>query len=122
LTAKQRGTLEMLAAVPTGVPASVLAARGTPSESIARLEKRGLVALAEQRIERDPFETLPVAAPAADGVRALTSEQSGALERLSAMAATRTFGVALLHGVTGSGKTEVYLRLAAATRSAGRGV
>jgi primosomal protein N' (replication factor Y) len=122
LTAKQRGALQMLAAAPTGVPASTLATHGTASDSIARMKKRGLVALAEERVERDPFETLPAAPPTADGVRALTAEQTAALERLTAMAATRTFGVALLHGVTGSGKTEVYIRLAAATRAAGRGV
>jgi primosomal protein N' (replication factor Y) len=38
------------------------------------------------------------------------------------MADSRRFQVALLHGVTGSGKTEIYLRLAAAVRDQGRGV
>src|SRR6185436_7316502 len=41
---------------------------------------------------------------------------------LRTMADARAFRVALLHGVTGSGKTEVYLRLSAAVRDAGRGV
>ncbi len=38
------------------------------------------------------------------------------------MAGRGRFQVALLHGVTGSGKTELYLRLAAAVREAGRSV
>jgi len=38
------------------------------------------------------------------------------------MLASKTFKVALLHGVTGSGKTEIYLRVAAAVRENGRRV
>jgi primosomal protein N' (replication factor Y) len=44
--------------------------------------------------------------------RSLTPEQASALEALGAAAATGQFAVFLLQGVTGSGKTEVYLRLA----------
>ena len=45
--------------------------------------------------------------------RRLTAEQANALDRLHAIADTGQFRVALLHGVTGSGKTEIYLRLTA---------
>src|SRR5262249_9525334 len=58
---------------------------------------------------------------ASAGPRALTGEQDTALRRLRALSATGRFSVALLHGVTGSGKTEIYLRLAALTRESGRG-
>ena len=47
-----------------------------------------------------------------DQHRHLTTEQETALESLTTLARTREFKVALLHGVTGSGKTEIYLRLA----------
>src|SRR5919201_3279808 len=57
-----------------------------------------------------------------DPLRRLTAEQEAAFGRLRAMADSRRFQVALLHGVTGSGKTEIYLRLAAAVRDQGRGV
>ena len=52
----------------------------------------------------------------------LTTEQDAALERLDSLAASGTYHVALLHGVTGSGKTEIYLRLATRVRESGRSV
>src|SRR5262249_36980686 len=70
----------------------------------------------------DPFEgaVLPAVVPAAS--RQLTPEQSDALGELAALADLADFRVALLHGVTGSGKTEIYLRLADRVRRAGRQV
>ena len=49
-------------------------------------------------------------------------DQQRAFETLSALAETGQFRTALLHGVTGSGKTELYLRLAERVRARGRGV
>jgi primosomal protein N' (replication factor Y) len=52
----------------------------------------------------------------------LTLEQARAWEPLAAALARGAFAPFLLHGVTGSGKTELYLRAAAATLRAGRQV
>ena len=52
--------------------------------------------------------------------RTLTTEQAHAFRRLEEAAATRTFRTVLLHGVTGSGKTELYLSLARRDRRGGR--
>src|SRR5439155_8697664 len=52
----------------------------------------------------------------------LTLEQTTACERLHKLADAGEFRVALLHGVTGRGKTEIYIRLSAAVRAAGRRV
>ena len=57
-----------------------------------------------------------------DLTRVLTPEQAQAFDSLSALADAGRFRVALLRGVTGSGKTEVYVRLAAHVRRSGRQV
>jgi primosomal protein N' len=48
----------------------------------------------------------------ADPARALTSEQAAAFSQLRSLADDARFRVALMRGVTGSGTTEGYRRLA----------
>jgi primosomal protein N' (replication factor Y) len=87
---------------------------------ISRLAQHGYVSVRHERIERDPFDPVETGLP--EPARSLTAEQATAFDRLCAFADARTFRVALLHGVTGSGKTELYLRLAARVRDTGRRV
>ncbi|HWF86234.1 MAG TPA: primosomal protein N' [Vicinamibacterales bacterium] len=122
LSAKQRAALDLLAGTPTGVTTPELAQRGFASDTISRLAKQGLVSVRQDRVDRDPFSASSYEATAIDAMRQLTPEQTVACERLRALACVRAFRVALLHGVTGSGKTEIYLRLSAAVREAGRRV
>ena len=121
--ARQREALAALAGVPDGVEVASLREQGISADVVQRLAARGWVSLRQERVDRDPFA--PGAAHGREGTAARapvtpTPEQAAALEQLLALVATRRFGCALLHGVTGSGKTEVYLRLAAAVRDAGR--
>ena len=88
---------------------------------IRRLAARGLVAIRDERDERDPFERAGMAVTR-DDERRLTAEQEAALNTLAGLADAGEFKVALLHGVTGSGKTEIYLRLAERVCAAGRQV
>ncbi|MGE0864612.1 MAG: primosomal protein N', partial [Vicinamibacterales bacterium] len=125
LGAKQTQALELLQGVPGGLSAPALAERGIAAATITRLAALGYVAIRHDRVDRDPFEhavTAHVPAVAGAAPRALTAEQDAALAHLAPLAAARAFHVALVHGVTGSGKTEVYLRLAEAVRRDGRGV
>lgn len=63
----------------------------------------------------------PAAPAAADAARpALSEAQAAALAQLAALSAGAPSPTVLLHGVTGSGKTEVYLRAAEAALAAGR--
>jgi primosomal protein N' (replication factor Y) len=119
---RQREALAILAGAPEGLDTSALLARGIGAATLKRLAGAGLISMSRRRVERDPFEpeAAPDAAPRA--ALALTAEQAAAFERLRALADAGTFAAALLHGVTGSGKTELYLRLADHVRRAGRGV
>ena len=72
---------------------------------VAALEKKGCVTVTEEQIKRDPYKTV-------DGERAertLTDDQQRAVHAIKKDERT----VQLLHGVTGSGKTEIYLTLIA---------
>ena len=126
---KQHEALELLAAAPAGISTPDLAARGVAADAISRLVKRGYVSVRNDRVDRNPWEAAatqqgrrsdgPVMDP---DQRQLTLEQAAALDRLRAIVGTGQFRAALLHGVTGSGKTEIYLRLAASVRDSGRRV
>ena len=121
-TRKQREVLEILAAASAGLPASELRDRGVSADVIRRLITNGLAVARSAPDERDPFERSALAGVVRDATRDLTAEQTAALATLGELADTRAFHVALLHGVTGSGKTEVYLRLADRICAQGRQV
>lgn len=125
LGTRQREALMLLRGSPDGLTSAALAERGVSAAVQTRLKNLGLVTFRQTRVDRDPFqpERGTTTVPPADAPdRALTVEQQQAVEGLTAMARERAFRVALLHGVTGSGKTEVYLRLADTVRRSGRGV
>jgi primosomal protein N' (replication factor Y) len=119
LSSKHRELLSWLAAAPAGIATGELARKQISPATLKRLAARGLVTFTRRRIERDPSGH--AAAPARVAAVELTTEQQAALQRLREMAFAGSFGTALLHGVTGSGKTELYLRLAREVAASGRG-
>ena len=88
-----------------------LASKEYGMSPVGGLLAKGLLALEWIRVEREPALQRGVEPPD-EAPRVLTPEQNLALEQIVAALEGRLGppGVFLLHGVTGSGKTEVYLR------------
>ncbi|MFN2476152.1 MAG: primosomal protein N' [Chthoniobacterales bacterium] len=88
------------------------------NQTLRALEKRGLVELREQAVQRDPHAKEEFVASADI---TLNAEQTVALAAVeAALAAPETAKPLLLHGVTGSGKTEIYLQAIRATLAVGK--
>jgi primosomal protein N' (replication factor Y) len=90
---------------------------------VARLVAAGLVEVGDevrgQRAVRKKTAAAPVAPPVVE-LPVLNEHQAAALEALVG-ALPAGFGTFVLQGITGSGKTEVYLRLIAEARRMGKG-
>jgi primosomal protein N' (replication factor Y) (superfamily II helicase) len=114
--ARQRAALEELAGAPLG--AAALARRtGCTHSTLRSLERRGLIRL-ESATEPPRRARVEGVGPSARSVE-LTADQEAAFELIRRTLGTGN-GPYLLHGVTGSGKTEVYLRSVAAALERGR--
>ncbi len=101
----------------------VLSRLGLTAAVVAALVKRGLVREESRRIERVAYaDDFAGGELVATQPHALNAEQQAAVDALTASLAVEKFGVTLLHGVTGSGKTEVYLRAIDTVLRAGGGV
>ncbi|MCL6481373.1 MAG: primosomal protein N' [Firmicutes bacterium] len=90
---------------------------GVSRAVVARLERQGRLRSWPEplAVEEDPRET-DFAVPASE----LNAEQRRCFEQVRTWLAAGEFAVGLLHGVTGSGKTEVYLRAVAEALARGR--
>ena len=115
---KQRQAFETLEAIGGSAPVAHLESHyGYGRSVLAGLVARGLARITVEAVTRDPF------AGAGEDVelpRHLNSKQEAVLRALTDMALRPAPGVALLKGVTGSGKTVVYLRLIARVLERGR--
>jgi primosomal protein N' (replication factor Y) len=115
---------------------------GATAETIRRLEDKGLVSIAPQISERDPYaherilptQPLTLNADQSAALAKITTAMGGAAKRSEDETPRMEGGkrepsssfhppssVFLLHGVTGSGKTEVYLQAIAHALAHGRG-
>ena len=124
-SARRRALEALLSSALNGAPAE----GGAPAESGTPAGRGGVSAEADPKLatalkwliqqglaSRTEEQTRPDKTPeGTSGLLVPTTEQSSALERLNAALAARRFSGFLLHGITGSGKTEVYRWAAAAS-------
>ena len=94
---------------------------GVTPAVVDALVKKGLAEYYDAEVYRNPYGSVPEGeAPPAE-IR-LTGEQETAYRRLYEQYRSGKGGVSLLYGVTGSGKTQVFMRLIDRVREDGRGV
>ncbi len=118
---RRRAALEFLEeqALPVNV-SWVYAESGTSSADLNRLAELGLIILGETEIWRDPLEKLQ---PVLTRPPVLTEDQEVVWKDIQRQLGDPAARVPnLLVGVTGSGKTEIYLRAAAEALQSGKGV
>ena len=117
LNENQRTLIEALAAAGSKLPVEALQALEVPRTTLGTLVRRGLVEIAEEAAEFTVSRTK--ARPSPFDFQ-FNDAQKHALKCMREAVEARQFSGMLLHGVTGSGKTAVYLAVMRAVLDAGR--
>lgn len=105
--AMQRQVLELLCSVGSAAVKDVCYFTGASAATVNRLEKLGYLTLSQRPVLR----CREIRPAKLSGPLVLNEEQQACFEGLASQMAREEPGVALLYGVTGSGKTSVYIRL-----------
>ena len=105
--AMQRQVLELLCSVGSVAVKDVCYFTGASTATVNRLEKLGYLTLSHRPVLR----CREIRPAKLSGPLVLNEEQQACFEGLASQMAQEEPGVALLYGVTGSGKTSVYIRL-----------
>ena len=103
----QYSVVELLTAVGQGGMKEICYLTGASPATVRALAKRGIVTLSRREVLRSAIRELP---PPGKPFT-LNDDQQRAFAALDGWAQEEKPGIALLYGVTGSGKTQVYIRL-----------
>jgi primosomal protein N' (replication factor Y) len=119
-TEKQKSVLRLLADVGCASVKEVGYFCSVTAAVIQALDKKGLTEYFDSEVLRSPHRR-PMTMPAVQSAR-LNEEQQAAFDQLLKRYRTGQSAGALLYGVTGSGKTQVYMNLIDQVIADGRGV
>ena len=109
--AQQSAVLKLLAEIGEADVKEICYFTGASMQSVRALEKRGYIELESREVFRIPnYEGTEV-----NPIRELNEQQTEVYEGIKEMLEERKASAALLYGVTGSGKTAVYIKLIART-------
>ncbi len=114
--AMQRAVLELMCSIGSVSVKELCYFTGASTATVNRLEKLGYLTLSERPVLR----CREIKPAKLDGPLVLNEEQTAAFEGLNDQRKTETPGAALLYGVTGSGKTSVYIKLIQASLEDGK--
>lgn len=117
---RQRQVLVSLAAGPMRL-AELSALVPGASSVVSSLSRKGVVSVEHRRRVRGSDEGTSLSSASAPRPECLTAGQVSALDAIARAADARAGDVVLVDGVTGSGKTEVYLDAIERVRAQGRG-
>ncbi len=122
---RRQSALRFLIQEPDAVNVAwIYAESGCNLADLQELDERGLIVLRETEIWRDPLEKIENSEKGTESSipPVLTPDQQKAWDSIQAalQSSNQPHPPFLLHGVTGSGKTELYLRAAAETIRQGR--
>lgn len=117
LNQNQRTLVDLLAASGGRVPVEALRSLEIPRTTLGTLVRRGVVEIVEEPAELTTSRAKPRPSPFEFE---FNDAQTSALAQLRESVEARKFAGALLHGVTGSGKTAVYLAGMRSVLEAGR--
>ena len=114
--AQQKAVLELLCSLGTVSVKELCYFTGAKSSTVKRLADMGYVNLTQREVLR----CRQIKAAKVEGILMLNEEQQAAFDGLSRQLQQENPGSALLYGVTGSGKTAVYLSLIRHTLEKGK--
>jgi primosomal protein N' (replication factor Y) (superfamily II helicase) len=119
LNEQQEKVIRILFDSPEPIAFAQLAEMADVSASVIRtLEKRGFIEVFMREVRRNPLGHLKLQS-SQDGI-VLAPKQQAALAQIVEKLDERKYAAFLLHGVTGSGKTEIYLRAMRAALDRGK--
>ena len=104
---RQSAVLRVLTQMQTASVADICYFTGATREAVKSLEKKGFVTISRQTVYRRPDDSISERQP----MPVLNEDQQKAFEGLRELLQNDSAQAALLFGVTGSGKTTIYIRL-----------